>query len=110
MLLMAPSIVFTGAYAVPLAGLRRALALREVALLCSIARIAAGLLAVGLMASGAGVWGLVAHQNLSALLLLLALQWRGHRVLRGWGPIAPSMALLRFALLNSLHGLLTTNR
>ena len=39
MLLMAPSIVFTGAYAVPLAGLRRALALREVALLCSIAHM-----------------------------------------------------------------------
>ena len=110
MLLMAPSIVFTGAYAVPLASLRRALALREVALLCGMARIVAGLVAVGLMASGWGAWGLVAHQNLSALLLLLALQGRGRDVLRGWGPLAPSLVLLRFALLNSLHGLLTTNR
>src|SRR6185369_17442756 len=57
MLLMAPSIVFTGVYAVPLAGLRRALALREVALLCGMARIVAGLVAVGLMASGWGAWG-----------------------------------------------------
>jgi len=56
------------------------------------------------------VWGLIAHQNLSALLLLLALQSRGHGVLRGWGALAPSVALLRFALLNSLYGLLTTNR
>jgi O-antigen/teichoic acid export membrane protein len=110
MWLMAPSVVFTGVYAVPLASLRRALALREVAMLCALARIAAGLVAVGLMAAGAGTWGLVAHQNLSALLLVLALQWRGHRVLRGWGAIGPSKVLLRFALMNSLNGLLTTNR
>jgi lipopolysaccharide exporter len=109
-LLMAPSIVLTGATAVPLAMLRRRLAMREVALLCATARIASGTAAIGLLAGGAGVWGLVAHQNLSALLLLLALQARGHAVLSGWGAPAPARALLRFALVNSLYGLLSSNR
>jgi O-antigen/teichoic acid export membrane protein len=107
---MAPSIVFTGLSAVPLAMLRRSLALREVALLYSTARLLSGAVAVALLAGGAGVWGLVAHQNLSALVLLLGLQWRGHAVLRGFGAAQPARALLRFALVNSLHGLLTSNR
>lgn len=108
--LMAPSIACTGLTAVPLAMLRRRLALREAALLVGVARLAAGAVAIALLAGGAGVWGLVAQQNLSALILLVALQARGHAVCGGWGPAAPARALLRFALVNSLHGVLTSNR
>lgn len=107
---MAPSIVFTGLSAVPLASLRRSLALREVALLYSVARLLSGLVAVALLAGGACVWGLVAHQNLSVLVLLLGLQWRGHAVLRGFGRAGAARSLLRFALVQSLHGLLNSNR
>jgi O-antigen/teichoic acid export membrane protein len=107
---MAPSIVFTGLSAVPLALLRRSLALREVALLYSVARLLSGLVAVALLAGGAGVWGLVAHQNLSALVLVLGLQWRGHAVLRGFGRAGAARSMLRFALVHSLHGLLNSNR
>ena len=108
--LMAPSIACTGLTAVPLAMLRRRLALREAALLMGVARVSAGALAIALLAGGAGVWGLVAHQNLSALLLVVALQARGHAVLTGWGPSAPARPLLRFAFVNTLHGVLTSNR
>jgi O-antigen/teichoic acid export membrane protein len=56
------------------------------------------------------VWGLVVHQNLSVLVLVLSLQWRGHAVLRGFGRAGEARPLLRFALVQSLHGLLNSNR
>jgi O-antigen/teichoic acid export membrane protein len=108
-LLMAPSVLLSSITAVPLATLRRQLALREVALLAGTARIGAGMVAVALLAAGAGAWGVVAHQNLSALALLAALVWRGHG-LPPRGPIAPARELLGFATVNSLHGLLAGNR
>jgi O-antigen/teichoic acid export membrane protein len=108
--LMAPSVVLTGLTAVPLAMLRRRLAMRETALLLGVARVVSAAIAIALLAGGAGVWGLVAHQNLSALVLVLALAWRGHAPLRGWGAMGPARALWRFAAPNSLHGVLTSNR
>lgn len=109
-LLMLPSVVLSGAIAVPLAMLRRHLAMREVALLLATARLLSGAVAIALLAGGAGVWGLVAHQNLSVLVLLLALELRGHGALRGWGRPGPARALLRFALASSLYGILSSNR
>jgi len=108
--LMAPSILLSGMTAVPLAMLRRRLAMRETALLLATARVTSGAVAIALLAGGAGVWGLIAHQNLSALVLLLALELRGHAALRGFGRPAPARALWRFAIANSVHGVLSSNR
>lgn len=108
--LMAPSILLSGLTAVPLAMLRRRLAMRETALLLAAARLMSGAVAILLLAGGAGIWGLIAHQNLSAVVLLVAIEWRGHSALRGFGPPAPARALWRFAAANSVHGVLTGNR
>jgi O-antigen/teichoic acid export membrane protein len=108
--LMAPSILLTGLGAVPLAMLRRRLAMREVALLLAAARLLSGAVAIALLSAGAGVWGLIAHQNLSALVLLIALELRGHAAWRGFGWPGPARALWRFALANSVHGVLQGNR
>lgn len=107
---MAPSILMAALAAVPLAQLRRRLALREVALVSALARLAAGAAALALLASGAGAWALVAQQNLSALGLLALLAWRGQGLWRGWAAPVHARPLWHFALWQSACGLLTGNR
>jgi PST family polysaccharide transporter len=107
---MAPSILLASLTAVPLAYLRRRLALREVAMVSTLARLLSGALALVLLASGAGAWALVAQQNLSAVLLLALVAWRGHGLWRDWAAPAAAQPLWRFALWQSACGLLTGNR
>lgn len=107
---MAPSIALAALTAVPLAHLRRRLALREVAMVATLARFASGAAALLLLAGGAGAWALVAQQNLSAVLLLALLAWRGHGLWRAWATPRAARPLWRFALWQSACGLLTGNR
>jgi O-antigen/teichoic acid export membrane protein len=107
---MAPSVALAALTAVPLAHLRRRLALREVAMVTALSRLASGALALALLAGGAGAWALVAQQNLAALLLLLLLAWRGHGLWRGWAAPVAARPLWRFAFWQSACSLLAGNR
>lgn len=106
---MAPSIVVTGWCAMPIAAMRRRLATRELALATTTSRLVAGVVALVLLMRGHGVWALVVHQNLAALLLWLLLRAVGAPAPRLTRALGAARRLAAFAAVNSVYGLLNTN-
>jgi len=106
---MSPSVLMAAGAAMPVAQLRRQLAMRPLAIAMAGSRLLAAIATMVALWRGAGVWAMVLNQCLGTLLLLLAL-WavgapRAHLTLR----LAGARQLAGYAAWNSASGLIGAN-
>jgi O-antigen/teichoic acid export membrane protein len=106
---MSPSVLMAAAAAMPVAQLRRQLAMRPLAIAMAGSRLVAALAAMLALWRGAGVWAIVLNQCLAALLLLLALWAVGAPRARLTLHLSGARRLAGYAAWNSASGLIGAN-